>query len=129
MDGGIRGPMNRSRIRLAVKYGPTQQKHMTDYSVNISSGGVFIATDKVLPENTPLFVEYQLPGSAKPIICKAKVAWVNDPEQLKSARLPPGMGLQFFSLSRENLEELRKFLNSGVSAVATNQEYGEVDSA
>jgi uncharacterized protein (TIGR02266 family) len=94
---------------------------MTEYSVNMSSGGVFIATKRVLEGGTLLFVEFRLPGSTKPITCKAKVAWVNDPEHMKSTSLPPGMGLQFFSLSLESLEELRTYLNGCAPFVAGEQ--------
>jgi uncharacterized protein (TIGR02266 family) len=87
-------------------------KFVTEQSVNLSLGGVFVETKAVFPAGTSLFVEFTLPGKSAPISCKSKVAWVNDPAGLSSARLPSGMGLQFFSLSLEHMDELRVFLGS-----------------
>jgi len=95
---------------VAVSYGPVKTKLSTDYSVNMSSGGVFIETVSVLPVHTPLFVKFELPGREKPIVCKARVAWINGPEALKSPTLPPGMGLQFLGLSRAHVKAIEAVL-------------------
>jgi uncharacterized protein (TIGR02266 family) len=105
--------MNRSRVKLAIRYGSERLKLVTDQSVNLSIGGVYVETHEVFPAGTPLFVEFTLPGMNSPVTCKGKVAWVNDPDRLSSVRLPPGMGLQFFSLSLDHMNALRRFLGVG----------------
>ncbi len=91
---------------------------MKDYSVNMSTGGIFLETGKVLPVNTSLFVEFMLPNKNSLIACKAKVAWTNEPGNRKSTVLPPGMGLQFINLSLENISAIRNFITeSGISPV------------
>jgi uncharacterized protein (TIGR02266 family) len=103
----------RYRVRLAIYYGSEQQRLMTNYSVNMNTGGIFIETNKILPVDTPLIVEFMLPGKGKLITCKARVAWTNEAGDLKSPQLPVGMGLQFLDMSLENIRDIRDFLEIG----------------
>ena len=106
-------PMTRFIARFAVFFGTEEQKLMKDYAVNISTGGIFLETNNILPVDTPLFVEFLLPGKDTPIACNARVSWTNGPIELKKALLPPGMGLQFLDLSLEDLHAIREFLDQG----------------
>ncbi len=106
-------PLPRFKARFAVYYGTEQQKLMTDYAVNISTGGIFLETNRILPVDTPLFVEFMLPGSDTPIECNARVSWTNGPTELKKPLLPAGMGLQFLDLTLEELHMIRDFLGRG----------------
>src|SRR6185369_8869239 len=99
--------------RIAIFYGPFQKKILTDYSINLSTGGVFIESSVILPEGTELTVKFNLPNSDIIITAKARVAWVNDPLVLKKASLPPGMGLQFLNLSIEDMHTIRTSLDNG----------------
>ena len=112
--------MNRFNVRLAIRYGSELRKLVADYSVNMSTGGVFIETVENLPVGTPLFVEFVLPTRITPVTCKARVVWTNEPGNPLSASLPPGMGLQFFCLSLENIGALRDFLNKAVCPLPAN---------
>ncbi len=104
----------RYRVRLAIFYGSDQQQLMTNYSVNMNTGGIFVETIKILAVDTPLVVEFMLPSKkGKLITCNARVAWTNEPGDRKSPHLPPGMGLQFLDLSLENLRDIRDFLEIG----------------
>ncbi len=104
----------RYRVRLAIYYGSEEQQLMTNYSVNMNTGGIFVETNKVLPVDTPLVVEFMLPGKkGKLITCKARVAWTNEPGDRKSPQLPAGMGLQFLGLSFDDLHAIRDFLEIG----------------
>ena len=99
--------------RIAIFHGPYQKKILTDYSVNMSTGGVFIESSMILPEDSDVTVKFKLPNSDNIIVVKAIVAWVNDPSSLKKPSLPPGMGLQFLDLSLEDLHTIRAFLIEG----------------
>ena len=100
-------------VRIAIFHGPYQNQILTDYSVNMSTGGVFIESSWILPKDSDLTVKFKLPDSDKIIIVRAIVAWVNDPSSLKKLSLPPGMGLQFLDLSLEDLHAIRAFLIEG----------------
>jgi len=103
----------RCLARIAIFYGRYQNEILTDYSINLSIGGVFIETGKILPENSELTVKFNLPNSDTIIVTHARVAWTNDPGFLKKASLPPGMGIQFLDLSLENMHTIRVFLDEG----------------
>jgi len=100
-------------VRIAIFHGPYQKKILTDYSISMSTGGVFIESSLILPEDTELTVKFNLPISDTTIITKARVAWINDPPALKKLSLPSGMGLQFLDLSMEDMQTIRTFLADG----------------
>jgi len=100
----------RASTRLRVHYGTGTQKLLVDYTVNLSTGGVFIEATEVLPAETPLSLEFSLPEGQRTIRCRGRVAWVNTSDQPVSPRLPPGMGVQFLDLSLEDLRTLREFI-------------------
>jgi uncharacterized protein (TIGR02266 family) len=97
--------------RLRISYGTGTQHLLSNYSVNLSTGGVFLECDQPLPEDTPLTLEILLPARDTRIRCRGRVAWVNDPEKRKKDTLPPGMGLQFLDLSLDDMHAIREFID------------------
>lgn len=92
---------SRFKVRLTISNARDKNRPITNYVVNLSTGGMFIEASKILPVDTLLIVEIMLPGMETPIKCKGRVAWTNEPHSLKKLSLPHGMGLQFLSpLSR-----------------------------
>jgi hypothetical protein len=55
-------------------------------------------------------MEFILPTSEIAIRCKARVAWVNDPDQRKKTDLPAGMGVQFIDLSLADMDAIRDYI-------------------
>lgn len=76
-------------------------------TMNISEGGVFIATQQIMKAGTMLIVDMDLPGEDEPIIALAEVRWsrlwCSDPDA------PPGLGLKFVHLCDESLAKIRRF--------------------
>lgn len=103
----------RFMARIAIFNSLDQTRIMSNYSVNLSTGGVFIETDKILPVDTLLVVKFKLPDNEPIVTCKARVAWINEPGNLRKYSLPPGMGLQFIDLSLNNLHAIRHHLDKG----------------
>jgi uncharacterized protein (TIGR02266 family) len=100
--------------RITIYYGgPFPEELLSDYSINVSTGGMFVESGMILPVDTVLTVRFNLPNSPVPIYTHVRVAWVNDPLALKKASLPPGMGLQFLTLSMEDMHTIRTFLDTG----------------
>jgi len=99
--------------RIAIFNGPYQKELVTDYTVNVSTGGLFIETPKILPVDTLLMVKFKLPDVDAVITCKSRVAWTNEPPVLKKPSLPPGMGIQFIDLSLDDMHTIRHFLEKG----------------
>jgi uncharacterized protein (TIGR02266 family) len=103
----------RYKTRLAIFYGSGQRQLMSDYSVNMSTGGIFIETENPMPVDTILFLKFTLPANGETISCKTKVAWTNEKEEIASKDLPLGMGLQFLDISLDQIHAIRGFINKG----------------
>lgn len=96
--------------RLRIGYGENREQLLTDYSINLSAGGVFIETADYFPVDTILKIEFILPKDERTIVCKGRVAWVNPPELPDNPNLPAGMGLQFINISLEDMNAVRQYI-------------------
>ncbi|MGE4544960.1 MAG: TIGR02266 family protein [Pedobacter sp.] len=101
----------RVEAKMHVTYREPSGEHaLTHFSINISTGGLFIETETPLPVGTPLLLDFTLPGHHDIVRCKGRVAWVNHADGPKHLRLPPGMGLQFFDLTLEDMALVRSYI-------------------
>ena len=87
-----------------------QQKHIGSCA-NLNSGGMFLATEALFPVDTPLTVEFTLPGFKGSLNCPVRVAWVNHPEWRKKNSMPCGIGVQFETLGPIVKAALQEFLD------------------
>jgi len=99
----------RVSARLRVTYG-SGDRALTDYTINISTGGLFLETAAPLPPETPLALEFDLPQQSRLIRTRGRVAWVNGPDAPKKPSLPPGMGIQMLDLSLDDLHAIRDYI-------------------
>lgn len=98
-------------VRLVIRYKLEGDTRVLErYAVNMSSGGVFLETEDVLPENTPLSLAFILPGEGSEVSCAGRVAWVNGPQHRVNPNLPAGMGIQFVVNQFQELSAIRKYL-------------------
>lgn len=102
----------RYNARLRVRYGAKSHALLSDYSIDLSTGGLFLACEQPLPRDTPLSMEFILPTSKNPIRCTARVAWVNDQKLWKKSALPTGMGVQFLDLTLADMDAIREYIKS-----------------
>jgi uncharacterized protein (TIGR02266 family) len=99
----------RFHARLRVRYG-AMSRDLHDYSIDLSTGGLFLETTHPLLLETPLDLEFILPGTDTTIRCKGRVAWANNPKLRKKSHLPAGMGVQFLNLSLDDMNAIRNYL-------------------
>lgn len=99
--------------RLRVQYGPDRETTLEDYSLNLSTGGLFLATFNLLPVGTCLNLGFIFPHNETSIRCEGRIAWVNHPELMKNQNLPVGMGIQFINLSLDQMNCIRDFIKNG----------------
>jgi uncharacterized protein (TIGR02266 family) len=99
--------------RLPVNYCVIASELLQDYTLDLNSGGMFLATENPLVIDTMLFVEFILPENGRTIRCQARVAWVNRREAPKKPQLPAGMGVQFLSISRTDMEAIESYIKTG----------------
>lgn len=115
----------RYSARLLVHYGPDHRRLLTDHSINLSTGGLFLETDHPLETGSTLKLEFLFPDSIKRLSCSARVAWTNHPELLQRPELPPGMGLKFIDLTSADREILRDYIRkSNLTPVHTSTANG-----
>ena len=102
---------------IKVKFGQNKDTLLTDFSVNINTGGLYLASPRLLPVGTKLFVEFSLPEDQRKISCQARVAWVNEGVSPLKRDLPVGMGLGFVGLGLEEMSVIREYItNNSLSA-------------
>lgn len=101
----------RVALRLSVHYGfGEEERELQEYSINVSTGGLFIETEDPPTISTPLRLEFFLPGQERPIRCLGKVAWLNAEDGQQNRQLPKGMGVQFVDMSLEDMRLIRSFI-------------------
>ena len=100
----------RLKAQIRVYYGSAPQKLLSEFSVDLSAGGLYVQTDFSLEVDESLTLRLSLPGQQGMVHCQARVAWVNPKENRRKPDLPPGMGIQFVDLSLEDLKSIRRFL-------------------
>jgi uncharacterized protein (TIGR02266 family) len=112
----LRLPLRRKRYqaKFEVQYGEKGALSLTGYSIDISSGGLFIKTEKPLDVGESLALHFSLTNHEKEINCRANVAWVNAPEKPVKSDWPPGMGIQFVDISLGELHAIRHFIESNL---------------
>ena len=101
---------HRVPARMLVRYGTAGGQILTDYSVNLSTGGVFIETSHSFALGEALIVSFVLPERVDGLRCQARVAWVNQLEQALKPLLPAGIGVQFLDLSGSERGEILAFV-------------------
>lgn len=100
----------RLRAELRVYYGPSQKTVLAGFSVDLSTGGLFLETEYPLVVNERLSLIFSMPNQEKSVSCLAKVAWCNTDTEKND--LPLGVGLQFVDLSLEDVKAITEFVEN-----------------
>jgi len=95
----------RAVVKVEITF-RTGKQLMTSYMHNVSCGGLFIKTDKPLPLNTELELNFRLPNSYRLFKTKGLVVWVSP----LGGKKPPGIGVQFREMSEEDAAYLEKVI-------------------
>lgn len=106
-------------VRMALRCGPAPLDLRAGCALDLSAGGLFVETSKLLPVGTVIHIELPLPGLDQPQYVLGRVAWVNHPEWVKKPKLPAGMGIQFLPLDVDTQAALAQLLAANASGSAT----------
>ncbi|WP_305045821.1 PilZ domain-containing protein [Geoalkalibacter sp.] len=96
--------------RLEVRFGRAGRLTRQGMSIDLSTGGLFLHAAADVTTGTLLSIALHLPDRQPPLACRARVAWINQPESALKPRYPQGLGLQFLDLSPADRERLELFL-------------------
>lgn len=115
LNGFVRGGLlnlrrkNRLPIKLSVTYGAIEGPEKT-FTKDINEEGVFLFTDKPLPETSQVHMLVSVPGKQQPLSLMGRVSHTI----LAQDEEPPGMGIVFDldEAQRENLHNVIKELEA-----------------
>ena len=101
----------RVKAEIRIYYGDYQRKILTGYSVDLSVGGVFLATTCLFDIDDNVKVKLSIAGQEeKSASFDARVAWINYEDNRLKPEYPTGVGLQFVGLAQEDLSSIVGFL-------------------
>ena len=111
-------PRKHFKAELRVYHGPSQEIVLYGFSIDMSSGGLFLKTETPFSVNERVILSFTLSDVKKIVNCRAVVAWVNSKDEPRKPALPTGVGLQFLDLSTECLTLIQNLLkNAGVKSI------------
>ena len=95
--------IRRIRKRISIKFGIDQAVRLA-FTEDISMTGMFIKSPNVVPPNTKIFIEFELPDGEK-VLIEARVMWAKKvPPNLFHLVKKSGMGVRFLRfISGEHL--------------------------
>jgi uncharacterized protein (TIGR02266 family) len=104
---------SRSDLRVQKTLSLTYKNDMAfvrAYLGNISTGGLFVRTDKPLPQGEQFLLRLQLPELVDFLRISCEVVWARSPAQA-TARELAGMGVKFIEMSPRDDTLLKRYLS------------------
>ncbi len=99
----------RIEVSARVRF-PTLDKLVISYARDISCGGIFLRTTRLLPINAVIEVVLELPDTGGEVRAIGRVAYLRNEEEAKKKGKPPGMGIQFLDLSGDWAKRVEQFI-------------------
>jgi uncharacterized protein (TIGR02266 family) len=99
--------------RTPVKF-KAHNVHFSGVSADISSGGIFVATDFDIEPKTTVELAFELPETGCVLQgIKGQVAWLNSGKNVLKSSMPSGFGVEFTNLPKEAAETINSFVEIG----------------
>lgn len=106
--GGLEARRN-GRVRMHTSIDTRSDSNFfTGFAMDISEGGVFIATVEPVPLGTQVELDFTLPGG-RPMKVTGVVRWVRE-SNARTPELMPGVGVQFTGLPSEVAHAITSFV-------------------
>ncbi len=88
---------------------------------NCNYGGLFLESDKIVPQNTEIIVEFEFKKEPKPVKAKASVRWIREEE-------PAGMGIQLLEFEKDEQRNFSLWLSDLCRCLGyKNNQDGDID--
>jgi CheY-like chemotaxis protein len=106
--------LDRRETRVSCR-APTRFKalklHLSGVSVDISKGGLYLATEYALEASTTVEISLTLPESDITLTgVKGVVAWQNSGDERLKPSLPQGFGVEFLNLDDDKVDIINAFI-------------------
>jgi CheY-like chemotaxis protein len=99
----------RLKINVPVRYGDNPQLQFSGTLGDISVGGIFLETEKLLANGTEVSIRFQLSPDYSPIQCRGRVSWVNSRINLKKG-YASGMGIEFIDIKKMEILAIQSWM-------------------
>jgi len=96
--------------RVLVRFGCNGDLDRHDFTINLSSGGLYLGTDAALEPGQEIHLEFLIPENAEPLYCRGRVAWVNQGPLRRRKDLQEGIGIEFVALAPDKRRILQQFV-------------------
>jgi uncharacterized protein (TIGR02266 family) len=106
-QGAERRTAPRVRIELEIDFG-SEHNFYSGLTLDISTGGVFVATHRRFNAGERLEFAISLPDRQEAVRGEGIVRWSRAQSELSDA--PPGVGLEFVGLSADALEAIEAYV-------------------
>lgn len=100
----------RRHARFPLSVGVTYQYGMesfSEYILNLSPGGLFIRTNRLLERGTTITLGFTIPSIDHHFNMNGRVAWIKNRKNEQGFQ---GMGIEFLDVTEENAKQLTQFV-------------------
>ncbi|HLG21095.1 MAG TPA: TIGR02266 family protein [Bdellovibrionota bacterium] len=104
-----RGRDNRFDVFHRVQF-KSGAEFLTEYTENLSRGGMYLATDRDLKVGTVIQIQMEFPGTDEPLEIKGRVAYRMSAAAAKATGRSQGLGIQFVNLSETATNVLHQYI-------------------
>ena len=105
-------------LRVKVEY-RSVGGFVSDWTDNISEGGLFVLTENPLPVGSQVRLVFSLPGLPFLLDLRGKVRWVTAPYGFRS-----GMGIEFTNLGESVRHRIQEYISRALAEKARSEEEG-----
>jgi uncharacterized protein (TIGR02266 family) len=116
---GAKVAQNQQHVRAAERFDlevkvdlESDHNFYTGLTQNISSGGVFIATNAIRKIGDRITLKFSLPGTNETLAVETEVRWIRENSALHKVEGATGMGVRFVNLSPAAASMIQKFVES-----------------
>jgi uncharacterized protein (TIGR02266 family) len=116
---GAKVAQNQQHVRAAERFDlevnvdlESDHNFYTGLTQNISSGGVFIATNAIRKIGDRITLKFSLPGTGETLAVETEVRWIRENSALHKVDGATGMGVRFVDLSPAAATAIQKFVES-----------------
>jgi type IV pilus assembly protein PilZ len=97
---------SKAAVEIALDHA-SEHNFWSGLPMDMSDGGVFVATHRPLPVGTRVRVAMTLPGEADPVMATGQVTWTRP--HLEGSDAPAGVGVFFVDVEEEAIAKVRRF--------------------
>ena len=101
----------RSTIKTSARFWKNPEQMSSGTLLDISVGGVFLATEEYFEMGSELHLEFRLSSERAPIMCKGRVAWVNRKDNFKNHACS-GMGVEFLDIQKLDILSIQAWVRN-----------------